>query len=500
MTKKIYRSACIATLMLGIFGCSSTNFAYNEGWQANHTLPQNTNLQGFAAQESPVAAIAINGLKNTTYGLFYKQGIFAGRDGVGLPGYKYQRWQVPLVMGAMLNVDQDYVGQFHDFLPEISAYQSNQYGNYNQFLTMLYQINNWDTLPKAQQIAACKLTYHCFLIDDRLWWTNFFISYAEALQSKNPNDPNIQRFINSAYKVFVNGISTDRYVNTLGTNDAHSVMWYSDAKQNIYYKSTISNSLYVTAGARLAKFILLNYGDNNPNYDYDLVLNDTLKVANGYFLNYSDKVKSQGMLLDGVGTGFNNPPLGRDLPSGVTANEMFTYNQGVVLPGMAILSELTHHHKYLDYAKQLVGASYVYSQQYNGFFDDYAYASPNGWNPDGDGIAFRTAYWQYFSLFLDNYNFASDPEFSLMVTKFIDNNARQIVTRDVYLPAYTTVQTPTIAAPNHNLLTPQNGALFTYYPDGYSLPGIATALEIMVLQQRVNYTLQGLKPSASTQP
>ena len=491
--KKILQRCCLIGSSAALIACSSVSYKYQEDWQANHALPQNINLQGYSAENNPNNFNNIIGLKNTAYGIFFQQGIFAGRDGVGVPGYKYQRWQVPLVMGSLINVNQDFLGQFHDFLPQIAAAQAYQYGNYEQFLTMLYQINNWDTLPKAQQKAICQLTYHCFLIDDRLWWTNFFISYAEGLQAQNPNNPAIYQLIDSAYKVFVDGISNDKYVNTLGTDNAYSVMWYSDADQNIYYKSTISNSLYVTAGARLAKFIRLNYGKDNAHFNYDLVLNDTLKVANGYFLDYSKKVKSQEMLLDGVGTGFDNPIIGRDLPSGVTANEMFTYNQGVVLPGMAILTELTNQNKYLSYAKELVGASYAFSQQHNGFFDDYGYTNPNGWYSDGDGVAFRLAYWQYFSLFLDNYNFASDPKFSLMVSQFINSNAQQITIRNVNIPNYTSPQVNTLAIPNHsNLLNPQQGNLFTYYPDGYSLPGIASGLELLLLQQRVDYALQGI--------
>lgn len=474
-----------------LFGCATSSFQYDKNWQSNDALPQNINLQTYTSANNPQLAAAINGLKNTTYGMFFKQGIFAGRDGVGVAGYKYQRWQVPLVMGTLINVNEDYTGQFHDFLPVVAANQSNQYGNYDQFQTMLYQINNWDTLPKDQQLASCKLTYHCFLIDDRLWWTNFFISYAEGLRRQNPNDPNAARYFDSAYRIFVNGISSDKYVNTIGTGDAHSVMWYSDANQNIYYKSTISNSLYVTAGARLAKYILLNYGKDNSSYDYDLVLGYTKKVANGYFLNYSEQVKNNGLLLDGVGTGFDKPPLGRDLPAGQTANEMFTYNQGVVLPGMAILSELTGREKYLDYAKDLVRASYKFSVNYNGFFDDYSYLAPNGWYSDGDGVAFRLAYWQYLGLFLDNYNLGSDPEFTKLVSDFINNNARQQITRMVILPNYTSPQTPTLAVPNHgNVQNLAQGSLFTYYPDGYSLPSIAAGLELYLLQDRINFTMK----------
>ncbi len=69
----------------------------------------------FATDNLPLPESAILGLHDSVYKLFFYQGIFAGQDGYGNINLKYQQWQVPLVMGAMLDFNQIYLNQFHDF-------------------------------------------------------------------------------------------------------------------------------------------------------------------------------------------------------------------------------------------------------------------------------------------------------------------------------------------------------------------------------------------------
>lgn len=473
-----------------LIACSSTKFGYTAQGKLPNSLPTDTNIasQNNFIESSQSKQIAA--LKNSVYGLFFKQGIFAGQDKLGSVDFKYQRWQVPLVMGSMINVDQNYLGQFHDFLPDLAGQNNLNYANYSKLLDTIYRVNNWNTFTLQEQKKLCKSTMHCLYIDDRLWWVNAFLSYAEGLATNNPQDPNLAKILDYAYNIFVNGITRDEYINEIGTPDAKSVMWSDSIEQPATYKSTISNSLYVTAGARLAKLIKFQYSENNQKYNYTKVLHDTQLVADGYFLKYFSQIESDGLLMDGITT----TGLSTKTPqTGTIIKHVFTYNQGVILPGMAILTQLTEENKYLQFAKNLIQASYENSLQHNNFWDDYNYILPNGWFPDGDGIAFRLAYWQYFSIFLENYNLDSDDNFRQIINNFVTNNAQQIVVRDVNLTSYAMPSNiETAMSPNHNNITtlPQ-GKPYTNYPDGYSLPGTSAALELLTLQQRLqNYSSQ----------
>lgn len=477
-----------------LVGCSSSSLGYNAQGQVVNALARDNNLllqPSHIESANAQQVIEINQLKNSVYGLFFKQGIFAGQDNLGSPDFKYQRWQVPLVIGSMIDVNRNYLGQFHDFLPNLAIQSGSKYPDYQSFLDAVYRVNNWDTFAPNEQKLLCQSTVHCLYIDDRLWWVNAFLGYAEGLLVNNPQDPNLAKMLDYAYKIFVDGITRDDYINEIATPGAKSVMWFSGVGKAAEYKSTISNSLYVTAGARLAKLIKFKYGEDDPQYDYTRVLKDTQSVADGYFLAYFDKLNSDGLLMDGVITR-DLDVSNKDL-NGKVVNQIFTYNQGVVLPGMAILAQLTGKTKYLKFAKKLVVASYAISLQHAGFWDDYGYLQANGWFADGDGIAFRLAYWQYFSLFLENYNLTSDLKFRQLVEDFVANNARQVVVRPVNLTNYgMSAYLKTAMSPNHNdFPNLPRGKAYTSYPDGYSVPGTAAALELLVLQQRVqNFSLQ----------
>ena len=454
---------------------------YDSQGKISNSLVSDVNL---TSNTDDVKFQQISSLKNSVYGIFFRQGIYAGQNHVGNPDFKYQRWQVPLVIGAMIDANRNYLGQFHDFLPNLAANNI----DYANLLETVYRLNNWDTFPKETQQKLCKQTQHCLYIDDRLWWVNAFLSYADGLASSGSNAQELDKMIDYAYKIYINGVSRDDYLNEIGTPGAVSLMWFSSNKQSAEYKSTISNSLYVTAGARLAKLIKYRYGTDNSQYDYDLVLNNAQTVADGYFLKYYPKLNVNGLLLDGVTTGGNAQiHTGAE---GTVINQVFTYNQGVVLPGMAILAQLTKKTKYLKFAKELIISSSDFASQHNEFFDDYGYLQANGWFADGDGIAFRLAYWQYLSLFLENYDLKSDPKFSTMLNDFINRNANQLVICPFNPTNYGWQANDLVSAsPNHNNFPNlPNGKLFTAYPDGYSAPGIASALELLLLQQRIIYS------------
>lgn len=472
-----------------LLSCSNTQFGYNSQGKIPNALMTDKNISTLTNAGKFTNAQQIAALKNTVYGLFFKQGIFAGQDNLGSADFTYQRWQVPLVMGTMIDVDRNYLGQFHDFLPDLAEQNNLNYSNYAKLLDTIYRVNNWNTFTLQEQKKLCKSTTHCLYIDDRLWWVNAFLSYTEGLATNNPQDPNLNKMLDYAYNIFVNGITRDEYINEIGTPDAKSVMWSDSIEQPATYKSTISNSLYVTAGARLAKLIKFRYGENNPKYNYPKVLNDTKLVADGYFLGYFEQLESNGLLMDGITT----TGLTTDTQQpGSVIKHIFTYNQGAVLPGMTILTQLTGKAKYLQFAKNLIQASYNTSLQRTGFWDDYNYTLQNGWFADNDGIAFRLAYWQYFSLFLENYNLQSDPKFLQMINNFVTTNAQQVIIRSVNLTNYAMPSNiKTAMSPNHNnITTPPQGKLYTSYPDGYSLPGTAAALELLTLQQRLqNFNL-----------
>ncbi len=473
----------VTLIFLPIFvlsACSTYNLGYDKSGKIKNSLTVNNKL--CESNDTLITQQTI-GLKNTVYNLFFTQGIFAGQDNNARSDFKYQRWQVPLVIGAMIDLNQNYLGQFHDFLPVLTADQQ----TYNSLLENIYQVNNWDTFSVTKQQQLCKQTQHCLYIDDRLWWVNVFLSYADGLTNLDNSNPQIDKMLNYAYKIYIDGISRDDYLNQIGTPGAVSLMWFSSNQRAAEYKSTISNSLYVTAGARLAKLIKYRYGTNNNQFNYNLVLNNAKIVADGYFLGYFNKLNMNGLLLDGITTGGSS--LIHRESYGTVVNQMFTYNQGVVLPGMAILAQLTGDKKYMQFAKQLILSSYNYSNQYNGFFDDYGYLNPNGWFSDGDGIAFRLAYWQYFSLFLENYDLKSDAKFYNIILNFVTNNANQLIIRKLNTQGYPWSPNLTyLVSPNHNNYSAlATGKLFTNFPDGYSTPGTATALELLILKQRISY-------------
>jgi len=469
-------------LLAILSGCQQKLPALSSGIESSN-LSKTLSVK-YVAESTNLESVSLVELKRTVYALFFHQGILAGQDGYGNNHFRYQQWQVPLVMETILDYNHFYLGQFHDFLPVISAYQP-QYGSYDQFLELLYKINNWDAFPQKQQKNICQLSGYCLITDDRLWWVNFFISYAEELYHHQPYDPVADKLVDYSYKIFLS-LSRKQYLNTKGTKGSYSLMWHIKYDEIPYYKSTISNSLYVTAGARLALLIKNRYGIANKKFKYNLILEKTRKVADGYFLTYSEdpknKLKMDGLLLDGVGTGSRNQ---HDFKSGQVVNLMFTYNQGVVLPGMLILSKLTNENKYQDYAGDLLLATINYSNNHGGFWDDYGYKNKKGWFADYDGIAFRLAYWQYFMMYWQSIDRPISRNLLIKVSGFIASNKRQLQLRQTSLLPYgiTTTESNYLVSPNHNNLSKlPMGESFTAYPDGYSVPGIATALQIMLLQ------------------
>lgn len=429
---------------------------------------------------------ALLGLHDSTYKLFFYQGIFAGQDGHGNLNLKYQQWQIPLVMGAMLDYNQIYLNQFHDFLPVVAKYQP-QYGNSPELIFLLYKINNWDSFPKKEQLGICRLNGYCPIIDDRLWWVNFFISYADGLMKYESSNENIDILISYSYKIF-KSISRPQYLNKQGTRGSYSLMWHSGIAERPYYKATIANSLYVTAGARLAQIIDKRYTNNRTKHGYKFVLNNTLKVADGFFLDYSNRLnthlKESGLLLDGVGTGTGKA---NDYRSGQVASYMFTYNQGVVLPGMIILTKLTSNQKYQNYAEDLIESTIIYSSKTGGIWDDFAYQQQGGWFPDYDGIAFRLAYWQYLVLFIRELSPVNDKVLFKKLSLFTRENSKILELRMILPESYgVNLSESILVGANHPLLKQfPAGNPFSAYPDGYSVPGIASLLELVLLQHKL---------------
>ena len=428
----------------------------------------------------------ILGLHGSVYSLFFYQGIFAGQDGHGNVNLKYQQWQIPLVMGAMLDYNQIYLNQFHDFLPVVAKYQP-QYGNYSDFLFMLYKINNWDSFPKKEQLSICRLNGYCPIIDDRLWWVNFFISYADGLMKYESANENIDTLISYSYKIF-KSISRSAYMNKIGTRGSYSLMWHSGVNEKPYYKATIANSLYVTAGARLAQIIDKRYSNNKNKHGYEFILNNTLKVADGFFLDYSNRpnahLKESGLLLDGVGTGTGQV---NDYKSGKIAPYMFTYNQGVVLPGMAILTKITGNQKYQNYAVNLIESTIAYTSKTGGIWDDSAYLQQGGWFADYDGVAFRLAYWQYLGLFVRELPFGTNLSLLRKLEQFIKLNTQTLHYRVVLPESYgINIGESIMLVTNHTHIRQfPSGNPFSAYPDGYSIPGISSAMELMLLERSI---------------
>lgn len=439
-----------------------------------------------ATDNLPLPESAILGLHDSVYKLFFYQGIFAGQDGYGNINLKYQQWQVPLVMGAMLDFNQIYLNQFHDFLPVIAKYQP-QYGNYADFIRLLYKINNWDSFPKKEQLSICRLNGYCPIIDDRLWWVNFFISYADGLMKNESENESIDILISYSYKIF-KSISRSTYLNKQGTKGSYSLMWHSGVSGKPYYKATIANSLYVTAGARLAQIIDKRYTNNKNKHGYEFVLNNTLKVANGFFLDYSNRTnthfKESGLLLDGVGTGTGQA---NDYKNGQVVPYMFTYNQGVVLPGMAMLTKITGNQKYQKYAVELIESSIAYTNKVGGIWDDLGYQRQGGWFADYDGIAFRLAYWQYLGLFVRELSPVNDSLLFKKLSLFIRQNSRKLELRTISPESYgININESTLVGANHPLLKQlPTGNPFSAYPDGYSVPGVASLLELLLLQHKL---------------
>lgn len=439
-----------------------------------------------ATDNLPLPESAILGLHDSVYKLFFYQGIFAGQDGYGNINLKYQQWQVPLVMGAMLDFNQIYLNQFHAFLPVIAKYQP-QYGNYADFMRLLYKINNWDSFPKKEQLSICRLNGYCPIIDDRLWWVNFFISYADGLMKNESENENIDILISYSYKIF-KSISRPTYLNKQGTRGSYSLMWHSGVSRKPYYKATIANSLYVTAGARLAQIIDKRYTNNKNKHGYEFVLNNTLTVANGFFLDYSNRTnthfKESGLLLDGVGTGTGQT---NDYKNGQVVPYMFTYNQGVVLPGMAILTKITGNQKYQKYAVELIESTIAYTNRAGGIWDDLGYQRQGGWLADYDGIAFRLAYWQYLGLFVRELSPVNDSLLFKKLSLFIRQNSRKLELRTILPESYgININESTLVGANHPLLKQlPTGNPFSAYPDGYSVPGVASLLELLLLQHKL---------------
>lgn len=126
--------------------------------------------------------------------------------------------------------------------------------------------------------------------------------------------------------------------------------------------NAIANELYFTAAAKLA-----NRRPNTPSGGY--YYNEAIKSYN-WFIN-SGMINSQNLINDGL-----------DLANGCVNNNqtVFTYNQGVILGGLAELTWASGDDQYNVLANTLATSTISQMTDANGILHEYC--EPNACSPD----------------------------------------------------------------------------------------------------------------------
>lgn len=235
--------------------------------------------------------------------------------------------------------------------------------------------------------------------DDRLWWALGLLSVYTANPFGHANLLDYSREIQAA-------------VSRYRAPDGVGVCWKMVGKYTLNgcYENTITNSLYVDVLTRLAE-VAKAQGDEASRGQY---VDEARRVADLVVFAGAATNPSTGMLADGLQGG-----------GGGDLRDYYTYNQGVVLEGLARLATETGDAKYLVAAKGLVRSAILH---HTGFAD----GSPNDGifrefvADNGDNGFFKAAYFQYLANFLERIDLVEDPDFTGLVYAFLKRNAESV--------------------------------------------------------------------------
>lgn len=300
--------------------------------------------------------------------------------------------------------------------PATGLYRTTGWWNSANAITVLADYSSIAARPDLQPILASTfdLAQHKFpgflnnYYDDEGWWALAWIDAYDRTRQQN--------YLHMAENIFANM--------TGGWDDTCSGgIWWSKDRT---YKNAIANELFLSVAAHLASRV--------PNDHQQQYL--TWAQREWEWFQHSGMINSENLINDGLDKACHN-----------NHRTTWTYNQGVILGGLAQLSPLVPDPALLAKANQIAAASVTALADSHGILHDSCEPNCGADAPQFKGIFMRN---------LSALNQATpNPAYAT----FIRNNARSILTRDrgpgtrlglvwsgPYLPANAATQTSALDA------------------------------------------------------
>lgn len=214
--------------------------------------------------------------------------------------------------------------------------------------------NQYNTVL-ANTFTAAQKTFPNFLnkyYDDEGWWALAWIDAYDLTGN--------QQYLAMAKSIFAD--MTTGWDNTCGGG----VWWNKDR----HYKNAIANELFLSVAAHLA-----NRDTSNSTQYLDWANKEWAWFAQSGMIN------AQGLINDGLEIGNGQAPSASCVNNGKTT---WSYNQGVVLGGMAELSKLNTDPALLQDAHKIAGAAITDLTDRSGVLHD-----PCEPNCGADGVQFK---------------------------------------------------------------------------------------------------------------
>ncbi len=218
--------------------------------------------------------------------------------------------------------------------------------------------------PKYRTLINDSLTYgrgwrsgdsNKLYYDDMGWYANAWIRAYDVTGDR--------AFLTEAQAIFSD--MTRAWDNTCGGG-----IWWTDERN---YKNAITNELFLLAASRLARRVPNGTG---PGSYQDWAVKEA-----DWFVNKSGMINAQGLINDGLNSSCQN-----------NNQATWSYNQGVILGGLAEMFRLTGDRSHLTTAYRLADASTTRMLHPNGTYRDVCDAWGGGCT--GDALIFKGPYVQ----------------------------------------------------------------------------------------------------------
>lgn len=223
--------------------------------------------------------------------------------------------------------------------------------------------------------------------DDPLWWVLSYLDAYDLFQEV--------KYLNDAKKIF-DHVWDKAWDDTV----CNGGLWWSSKKS---YKNAITNELAIDSAIRLH----FSIGSSDKKYL------DIAKKVGTWFLG-SGMLNEHGMVDDGLNSTCQNNGDPNQPYSG------WTYNQGVILGGLAKLTKATNDSSFIKYAYTIASTTISHRVTNNTVLDEIRVSNR-------DGQQFKGIFIRYLSIFLD---FLSPTE-KIPFKQFLNININSVMKSDI---------------------------------------------------------------------